>query len=351
MYIRFLISILVLLASLTSVGRAGPFKIIIVTGNAESERGYTEFLQEIYRGNVDVQIDADRYDEDLSDKKKLELEAADLIIVSRDLSSADYNADSEFWNGLAVPILNHNIKLARSDDHKRWDWLAGDDISTGAFTDLAVAYADDEIFAGVDTSSGYIEIFTSGKEIDHSDQASAGSGTVVATLNGTVVIARWLGSETLYYNGSHYAPGAARVFFALPENTYEFFDDSAGQAKFMLENAILSLLPIEHPAGDLDFDGDVDAADFAFFASCWKNSGFTPDSLCSLVDLTGDTNIAADDFMLFADTWLQGVDTTVPEPNIMSWQTEPAATSISSLYMEATTAADTQNGVEYYFQC
>ncbi|MHC4207109.1 MAG: DUF3616 domain-containing protein, partial [Planctomycetota bacterium] len=351
MYIRFLISILVLLASLTSVGRAGPFKIIIVTGNAESERGYTEFLQEIYRGNVDVQIDADRYDEDLSDKKKLELEAADLIIVSRDLSSADYNDDSEFWNGLAVPILNHNIKLARSDDHKRWDWLAGDDISTGAFTDLAVAYADDEIFAGVDTSSGFVEIFASGKEIDHSDQASAGSGTVVATLNGTVVIARWLGSETLYYNGSHYAPGAARVFFALPENTYEFFDDSAGQAKFMLENAILSLLPIEHPAGDLDFDGDVDAADFAFFASCWKNSGFTPDSLCSLVDLTGDTNIAADDFMLFADTWLQGVDTTVPEPNIMSWQTEPAATSISSLYMEATTAADTQNGVEYYFQC
>jgi len=153
-YIRFLISILVLLASLTSVGRADPWNIIIVTGNAESERGYTEFLQEIYRGNVEVLIDADRYDEDLSNKKKLELEAADLVIVSRDLSSKDYNADSEFWSGLGAPILNHNIKLARSDDHKYWDWLAGDDISTSALTHLAVAYADDEIFTGVDTSSG-----------------------------------------------------------------------------------------------------------------------------------------------------------------------------------------------------
>ena len=351
MYIRFLISILVLLASLTSVGWAEPLKITIVTGNAESERGYTEFLQEIYGGNVEVNIDADRYNEDLSDKKKLELEAADLVIVSRDLSGKDYNADSEFWNGLGVPILNHNIKLARSDDHNYWDWLTGNDISTSAFTYLAIAYADDEIFAGVDTSSGTVEIFISGKEIDHSNQASAGSGTVIATCNGSVVIARWLGNETLYYDDSDYAPGAARVFFALPEKTYEFFDDATEQARLMLENAVLSLLPIGRPAGDIDSDGDVDFHDFAIFARYWKNSGCFPNSPCSQADLTGDTDIDTDDLVLFTDLWLKGVDTTVPEPNIMSWQVEPVTTSTSSIYMEATTATDTQNGIEYYFQC
>ena len=351
MYIRYLITILVLLASLTGVGRAEPLTIIIVTGNAESERGYTEFLQEIYRGNVNVLIDTDRFDEDLSDKKKLELEAADLVIVSRDLSSKDYNADSGFWSGLDVPILNHNIKLARSVDHKYWDWLAGNDISTGALTHMAIAYANDEIFSGVDTSSGYVEIFTAGKEIDHSNQASAGSGTVIATSNGSVVIARWLGTEMQYYDDSYYAPGAARVFFALPEDTSEFFDDATDQAKLMLENAILSLLPIVQPAGDIDYDGDVNFHDFAIFANCWKNSGFTPDSPCNLADLTGDTYIATNDLMLFTDTWLMGVDTTVPEPNIMSWQAEPVATSTSSIYMEATTAIDTHNGIEYYFQC
>ncbi len=351
MFIRFLISILVLLASLTSVGWAEPLKIIIVTDNAESERGYTEFLQEIYRGNVEVNIDADRYNEDLSDKKKLELEAADLVIISRDISSKDYNADANFWNGLGVPILNHNIKLVRSDDHKFWDWLAGSDISTSAFTNLAVAYADDEIFAGVDTSSGYVEIFTSGKEIDQSNQGSAGNGTVVATLNGTVVIARWLGNETPYYDDSYYAPGAARIFFALPKNTYEFFDDAADQAKLMLENAVLSLLPIDRPASDIDYDGDVDFYDYAIFASCWKIPGLTPESPCIQADLTGDTDIDTDDLVLFTDSWLKGVDTTVPEPNIMSWQVEPVTTSTSSIYMEATTAIDTQYGIEYYFQC
>jgi hypothetical protein len=133
-YIRLFISILVLLASLTRVGMAEPLRIIIITGNSDSERGYTEFLQQIYRGNVEVYIDAGRYNEDLSDKKKLELEAADLVIVSRDLSGKDYNADADFWNGLGVPILNHNIKLARGDDHNYWDWLADSDISTSAFS-------------------------------------------------------------------------------------------------------------------------------------------------------------------------------------------------------------------------
>jgi hypothetical protein len=62
-------------------------------------------------------------------------------------------------------------------------------------------------------------------------------------------------------------------------------------------------------------------------------------------------NIAADDLLLLTDSWLKGVDTTVPEPNIMSWQVEPVTTSTSSIYMEATIATDTQNGIEYYFQC
>jgi len=119
----------------------------------------------------------------------------------------------------------------------------------------------------------------------------------------------------------------------------------------MLENAILSLLSIEHPAGDIDYDGDVDFHDFAAFAGCWKNAGFAPDSYCGLADLNGDAVIAADDLLLITDSWLDGVDTTVPEPNIMSWQTKPVTTSISSIYMEASLATDTQNGIEYYFQC
>jgi len=350
--IKSLMSILVLLTILAGGARSEPLNIIIVTrDSAESERGYTEFLQDIYRGNVDVHIDPDRYDEDLSANKKLELESADLIIISRDNVGTDYNADADFWNDVNVPILSHNINFARSDGHRFWDWLDDDKTDTNPCTHLAVADANDEIFAGVDTSSGTVEIFITGKELEHSDQTSAGYGTVVATSDSNVVIARWLGSEPNYYDGSDYAPGAPRVFFALPKMTYEFFNDATDQAKLMLKNAILSLLPINRPQGDLDYDRDVDFDDFAIFSMYWMGSGCTEMAPCGIANITGDANIAMDDLKVFTENWLEGADIIPPEPNIMTWETEPLTISTESIYMAVTVAIDLLNGVEYYFQC
>ena len=349
---RSLISILVILTALTAFACAEPLTIIIVTSDSnESERGYTEFLRDIYRGTVEVRIEPGRYEEDLSSTKKLELESADLIIVSRDNLDTDYNADAEFWNDLNVPILNHNIKLARCDGHDYWDWLAGDDTSAIPLTHLTVADPNDPIFAGVDTSSGTVEIFAVAVEIDHSDQSSAGNGTVIATSDGDVVIARWLGNETAYYEGSDYAPGGTGVFFAMAKITYDFFDNATDQATLRLKNAILSLLPIYRPRADLDYDRDVDFSDFALFAGYWGDSGCVEGVACAEADFTGDANIAAGDLALFAEEWLDGADATPPEPNVMTWQTEPMTLSTTSIYMAAAPASDAQYGVEYYFQC
>jgi hypothetical protein len=348
---RLAISVLVLLTTLAQAVRSEPLNIIIVTANAESERGYTQFLQDVYRGNVNVQIDPARYDENLSAGKKLELESADLIIVSRDTDGKDYNADANFWNGLSVPILNHNIKLARSSGHDYWDWLDGSDTTSNPFTHVVIAEPNDQIYAGLDLSCGTVQVFTAGKGIDHSNQSSAGNGTVIARSGGNVVIARWLGGESSYYAGSDYAPGGPRLFFAMPKPTYEFFDDATDQAKLMLKNAILSLLPVYRPTADLDYDGDVDFADFAIFAGYWRDSECAEGALCAQADFTGDANVAYDDLAEFAAHWLDGTDITPPDPNIMTWQTEPMAASTTSVYMAATPASDADNGVEYYFQC
>jgi len=346
------ISMLLLLTALVGAAGSAPLTVIIVTSDtADSERGYTEFLQRLHRGNVDVQIAPDRYDEDLSDNKKLDLEAADLIIVSRDNSSSDYNGDSDFWNALDVPILNHNIKLARSNGHRCWDWLDDDDIPSDPFTHLVIADPNDEIFAGLDISCGTVQMFTTGKDIDHSEQSSAGSGTVIARSGGNVLIARWLGDETSYYPGSDYAPGGPRLFFAMPKMTYEFFDDATPQAKVMLENAILSLLPVYRPIPDMDYDRDVDFNDFAIFSGYWGDSECTEGSPCARADFASDANITAHDLLVFAEHWLERVDVTAPEPNVMTWKTEPYATSTTSICMAATTAIDALNGVEYYFRC
>ncbi len=331
---------------------AEPVRVIIVTsGGAASERGYTEFLQGVYRGNVEVLIEPGRYDENLSDKKKTELESADLIIVSRDNGSSDYNGDADFWNALAVPILNHNIKLARSDDHRCWDWLDGGDVATNPFTHLVIAEPNDPLFEGLDVASGTVQVFAQGKDIDTSDQASAGNGIVVARNGGNVAIARWLGTETSYYDGSDYAPGGPRLFFAMPKNTYEFFEAATDQAKAMLKNAILSLRPVFRPTGDIDLDGAVDLRDLALFSSYRGASGCAPGSACAAADFTADGNVGDDDLAVLAANWLAGVDVTAPEPNVTTWQAEPSATSEESLHMAVTPATDGLNGVEYYFQC
>jgi hypothetical protein len=339
---------------LTASGRLGaePFNIVIITDhNSPSEQRYTGFLQEIYGGNVLVKTDADRYKEFLSEEEKGELVSADLIIVSRDADSKDYNGDAHYWNDLGVPILNHNIKLARSREHDFWDWLPGDSNSCDPCTHVAVADPNDPIFDGIDTSGGTVQMFLAGAEVDHSDQGSAGNGKVVATSGGKVVIARWLGTEALYHGGSVYGPGGARVFFATPEKMSEFFEDGTDDAKLMLRNAILSLLSVERPAGDIDGDGDVDFDDFAVFSEYWGTSGCTESLPCGIADLTGDGAAGAADLWILARDWLEGADVTAPEPNVTTWLREPRSTSAASLCMAATATFDAMYGVEYYFAC
>jgi len=341
-----------LLAALPGRVQADPFNIIIVTaGSDDSERPYVQFLQELYQGNVAVNVDAGRYKENLSDKRKVELQAADLIIISRDTSGGDYNADAEFWNSLPAPILCHNIELVRSDDHRFWDWLAGNRTDTNPCTHFDVVAEDDPIFNGVDTSLGSVEVFDPGLDVDHSDQGSAGNGVLVAASAGRVVIARWLGGEPQYYDGSDHAPGGPRLFFAVPDRTANLFARATGDARVMLQNAILSLLPIIRPYADIDLDGDVDFQDLALMADCWAENLPPEDSTCIRADLVRDSRTDAQDVALLAADWLDGTDITAPEPNVMRWRNRPATVSTESITMTARTAIDAQYGVQYYFQC
>jgi len=351
MKVRCLICMLVVFA-VAGLARARPFTIIIVTSDIDSEQGYTRFLQDIYRGNVDVQIQPDRYKEHLTAPLKAELQEADLIIVSEDNSGPDYNADADFWALLDVPILNHCINLVRSDNHKYWDWLSGNKSDTNPCTHFNVADHNDVIFSGVDTSAGSVQVLSTGKDVDHSDQSSAGNGRLIATSGGNVVITRWLGDEDFYYDGSDYGPaGAGRLYFATPDKISDYFDLGTEDAKIMLANAIVSLLPVPRPEGDLDNDWDVDFEDFSLLSGSWQEPNCSTSDNCSGADADASGRVDLADLTIVAAGWLAGVDLIPPEPNVMTWKTEPMTLSTHSLYMAATQAYDLDNGVQYYFQC
>lgn len=67
------------------------------------------------------------------------LEAADLIIVSRDTNSGNYNNDQ--WNQLTTPIIQLNAYLARSN---RWGWLESTSAVKGLQPTMEIALGQEQ---------------------------------------------------------------------------------------------------------------------------------------------------------------------------------------------------------------
>ncbi len=147
---------------------------------------------------------------DLEPAEVAELNAAQLVIVSRDTNSGAYNKPAQ-WNGITAPIMLTSAYLARSS---RWKWL-----NTGSIADtdpaplLEAVDPSDPVFDNVtlDPSSqiGILESVST-----FATSTSAGNGTLVAKAVGTdhVWIARW-DAGTEFYSGAGQTPAAARMLF------------------------------------------------------------------------------------------------------------------------------------------
>ncbi|MHC4834918.1 MAG: DUF3616 domain-containing protein [Planctomycetota bacterium] len=336
--------ILVLTFSCTLQAR--PLNIIIVTSSNSSVNGYSDFLQNIYLDNAEVEIDSNRYDEPLSDTKKQQLRNADLIIISSDNSGADYNQDSAFWSTLDVPILSHNIAICRSNNHDNWDWFSSGktdpDIPLSQFQ---VIDPNDSIFDGIDVVLFDFEI---------PDDAYTGYGTLLATnLSGLPVIVRFDGTEPNYYDGSLYDPNnTPRIYFALPQEPVTFFDNATTPAKKLLCNAVVSLLPECWLIGDIDCNRIVDMNDLSELSAQWLLES-PPDSNWLPADIVPDGKVDTKDLSQVGASWLEGFDPNTPLPNPSEWTNDgiPAIQDGGFITMEAKKAEDDLHGVQYIFEC
>jgi hypothetical protein len=105
---------------------------------------------------------------------------------------------------------------------------------------------------------------------------------------------------------------------------------------------------------DINDDGEVTVVDLWILVRNWLRDDCLVES-CDGADIAPaplDGNINNFDFAKVAAHWLEGVeiDTTPPDPNIMTWASEPnAIPGMNSITMTATTALD-PSGVEYYFK-
>ena len=116
--------------------------------------------------------------------------------------------------------------------------------------------------------------------------------------------------------------------------------------------ASMSLSPVG-TAADLNPDINdandwIDYRDMALLSDKWLSL-----EAPRIQDINRDGLVDLADFAILADNWQpQPPAPQPPTPNPMTWQTEPHATSTSTIAMAATTALSTDgSGVEYYFEC
>ena len=259
----------VLAAVLATAGTvyAGPAKIVIVTDNVANEASYVSFLRTVYGADALIDVTASGYADPLSAGEKASLQAADLVIVSRQTNSANYDSEPLFWNGLETPVILHSAYLARSGTTPRWRWLNGNGSDQPGITQIDVHDASDPIYDGVSIVGGRVTLYGASQAVSLTTATSAGLGSLVASQVGGIdgaFIARWQGDEAAYFAGSTQAPGDKRLFFAFPStgasaNSAAFFSVATDDGLLMLENALDSMFAIPEPgtAGLLGLAGTV----------------------------------------------------------------------------------------------
>ena len=175
------------------------------------------------------------------------LNAADLIIVSRDSNSGDYDDGQEItqWNSITAPIL---LQIAHIAGNNRWLWLDSGTNNAAQPTLLAVDTSH-PVFNGVPLDANkQVNVLTTNTSF--LSATAAGNGTLIATRadNGQVWIAEWQAGQA-FYTGSTQTPAGPRMLFCsggtsgVSDGTYNLTAD--GEKMFL--NAVRMLVSAGTP--------------------------------------------------------------------------------------------------------
>jgi len=192
---------------------------------------------------------------EVSEGELANLEAADLIIVSRNSNSGNYAGDVNeitLWNSVDTPLILMSAYLTRNS---KWQWIDSGTTNQGVPTTLMdVIAVDHPIFEGVTTEAvdsmnlAYVIDDMISAETTEIASTDVGNGTLLATRmdNGNIWIAEWEAGVT-GYEGTDQVLAGKRLYFAAgggqgqEAGVMSFNED--GQTMFL--NAIEYLLPAD----------------------------------------------------------------------------------------------------------
>jgi len=219
----------------------------------QDDIGFEEFLT-----GLGHQIDIRRGNWTTLDAAKIaELNAADLIVVSRRTGSGNYASDAteiNQWNGLTAPILLLTPYLSRgTTSNYRWYWVNSSTVNNLVAPRVEAVVPSHAIFKGValDGSNQFdpLDGTTGTGQTSFAGTLDVGSGTLLAkAVTGTNAwIIEWEAGQP-YYTGSPGTPAGKRMLLccgtqesgATPQGAFNLTESG----KKVLANAVSYMLGI-----------------------------------------------------------------------------------------------------------
>ncbi|MCH8120432.1 MAG: discoidin domain-containing protein, partial [Planctomycetes bacterium] len=324
-------------------------------------KGYTVDLS--FRNQEGRTLDAAKIDA---------LNAADLIIVSRDTGSGSYDDGEEptQWNSITTPLILQAAHIYRSS---RWLWMNSTSTSSTTANLLAVL-PDHPIFTGVTLDgSNQVNILTAQSNVGDNNVDPTNNYTLIATRSDSgadgVWIAEWEPGVEFYPGAGQFA-GGHRMYFATGGAEGSDID---GRYNLTAEGEKLFLNAVRYMLGETGGPGQAsnpkpanEATDVPRDAVLsWTPGEFAPpvnghkvylsESFNDVNDgiggITQDANSYARPQRLdFGTTYYWRIDevnappdSTVFEGNVWSFTTEPVGYPIENI--TATASSTSQEGM------
>ena len=300
--------LLVLTLVLCLMSSAHAATIIWVSGsyddNADGEPDDQEWIDILEAEGYTVDLSFRNQESNTLDDDKLAvMEAADLIIISRNSNSGDFANDATEiaqWNSITTPILNCSTHTIRSS---RLLWLNTTALASLSGSAISIIESGHPIFAGIPDKSVLLDDTVGPSSFPST--LDVGNGTLLAQVDGTDAawIAEWeTGAE--FYSGAGQFAGGPRMLFCA--GTQEAAPDP-GRGEMNLTPVGLELFfnAVSYMIGGPRVKAsNPDPFDGSLYMDTWVTLGWSPGDFAASHDVYlgesfDDVNDATPDSELF----------------------------------------------------
>ena len=225
---------------------------------------------------------------DLNDDKLATLEAADLIIGSRNSNSGNYATDiTEVtqWNSVPTPLIMMTAYWARNN---RWLWINADSIDEFApEAMMQVVDSSHPVFEGIKPVDGLVDVID--ETVDSGQNSfiltnEVGNGTLIAQREDdqSVWIAEWA-PDVEFYEGSGQIPAEKRMLFLAGGGGGQ----AAGSLNLNDEGIKMFLNAVKYMIGGESRSKAFgpNPADGAMIADTWVTMSWTPGNFAASHDI------------------------------------------------------------------